>query len=85
MRYLVATLLEAGRGRLDAAQVRELLEGRDNGRVPQPPAAAHGLYLARVEYPDSAYLQERAEGGAQRGASGDDDEADDGSAGDCDG
>ena len=54
-------------------------------RMPQPPAAAHGLYLARVEYPDSAYLQERAEGGAQRGASGDDDEADDGSAGDCDG
>ena len=54
VRYLVAALLEAGRANLDPPAVRHILETGDNKLAP-PPAPAHGLYLAHVEYPPSAY------------------------------
>ena len=51
---MVAVLLEAGRGNMDASQVRRLIEARDPSRGPVA-AAAHGLYLIRVTYPTTAF------------------------------
>ena len=71
VRHLVATLLEAGRGRIGAQEISELLssarpatpqgDGAEPGRGSPPkraPAAvpAHGLYLAEVRYPAQAYV-----------------------------
>jgi tRNA pseudouridine38-40 synthase len=49
VRTMVATMVEAGRGRLSAAQVRELLEKRDRALVPAS-APACGLFLMEVRY-----------------------------------
>lgn len=54
VRLMVAVLLEAGRGRMTADDVRALMDARDARRCP-PAAAAHGLYLARVAYPPEAF------------------------------
>lgn len=77
VRYLVAALLEAGRARLDPPRLRRILDSRDNALAP-PPAPAHGLYLAQVEYPPSAYEERQhapGEDEAGDGAGEDDDEA----------
>ena len=49
VRALVGTLVAVGDGRLDAAEVAEILAARDRGRTPQM-APAHGLTLERVFY-----------------------------------
>lgn len=49
VRKMVGTLLEVGRGRLPAGQVRELFEARDRSRS-GPTAPPQGLYLVAVEY-----------------------------------
>ena len=54
VRYLVATLLQAGQGQITADGVAQLLAARDNRRAPTL-APAHGLYLARVEYPEASF------------------------------
>ena len=54
VRYLVATLLQAGQGQITADGVAQLLAARDNRRAPTL-APAHGLFLARVDYPESSY------------------------------
>ena len=59
VRYLVATLLRAGQGQITADGVAQLLAARDNRRAPTL-APAHGLFLARVEYPEASYRQPRA-------------------------
>ena len=58
VRYLVAVLLQAGSGRLKspAEDVRNILSSRNTSWG--KPVAPHGLYLARVEYPQEAYLPE---------------------------
>jgi len=53
VRMLVGTLLRVGRGRLDPAAPAVFLEDSDNRRT-GPTAPAHGLYLVRVEYKESA-------------------------------
>ena len=55
VRYLVATLLQAGQGQITADGVAQLLAARDNRRAPTL-APAHGLYLARVEYPEASFV-----------------------------
>ena len=59
VRYLVATLLQAGQGQITADGVAQLLAARDNRRAPTL-APAHGLYLARVEYPEASYVASTA-------------------------
>ena len=54
VRYLVATLLQAGQGQITADGVAQLLAARDNRRAPTL-APAHGLFLARVEYPEASF------------------------------
>ncbi len=49
VRNIVGTLLEAGKGNLDAAQIQSLLEAGDR-RKAGPTAPARGLWLVRVEY-----------------------------------
>jgi len=55
VRALVGTLLEVGLGKLNAADFVSIIESRDRrkaGRAVPP----HGLYLSRVLYPESIYL-----------------------------
>jgi tRNA pseudouridine38-40 synthase len=52
VRNLVGTLLEVGTGARPVAWVGEALASRDR-RVAGPTAPAHGLYLARVRYPQT--------------------------------
>lgn len=49
VRRMVGTLVHVGRGALDPAAVRSILDARDNSRA-GPAAPAHGLYLVRVVY-----------------------------------
>ena len=53
VRYLVAALLEAGAGRLAPEDVRKVVANKDT--CWGTPVAPHGLYLARVEYPEVAF------------------------------
>jgi tRNA pseudouridine38-40 synthase len=52
VRNIVGTLLEVGKGRLNAAGVRALLTPGPKARA-GPTAAPNGLFLVSVEYPDS--------------------------------
>mmetsp|Transcript_27338 Transcript_27338/g.57502 ORF Transcript_27338/g.57502 Transcript_27338/m.57502 type:complete len:156 (-) Transcript_27338:289-756(-) len=56
VRYIAATLVEVGLGKRSLQQVRDMLRSADSRQSP-PPAPAHGLYMAHVEYPESAYLE----------------------------
>lgn len=49
VRILAGTLVEVGRGRIDAAQMAEIIASRDRSRS-GPTAPAHGLSLVRVRY-----------------------------------
>lgn len=51
VRKIVGTLLQVGHGRLPARDIPKLLERRDRS-CSGPTAAAHGLCLESVEYPD---------------------------------
>ena len=61
VRYLVGTLVDVGRGRRPAGDVEGLLLGSDPGLTTSPPAPPEGLFLARVDYPDSAFTPEPLE------------------------
>ena len=50
VRTIVGTLIEVGRGRLVAEDIKKILETRDLTRSATP-APAHGLCLVRVTYP----------------------------------
>ena len=49
VRNLVGTFVEVGRGRLEAAEIARILEGRDRA-LAGPTAAASGLCLMKVLY-----------------------------------
>ncbi len=53
VRNLVGTLLEVGRGNLKPDDMDRILAARDR-RAAGPTAAARGLFLASVEYPDDS-------------------------------
>ena len=55
VRYLVGTMVEIGRELRPLEDLPALLAGGPSpGRETSPPAPARGLFLARVEYPDTA-------------------------------
>lgn len=51
VRKIVGTLLEVGKGRLTAGDIRQLFEVRDRTRS-GPTVPPEGLYLVSLEYPD---------------------------------
>ena len=51
VRNLVGTLLEIGRGRMPVGRIGEILDSGDHEKA-GPTAAAHGLHLVRIRYPD---------------------------------
>ncbi len=53
-RNLAATLLDVGRGRMDAAQVERILAAKDR-RLASATAPAAGLYLLRVAYAEPVF------------------------------
>jgi tRNA pseudouridine38-40 synthase len=53
VRKIVGTLLEIGKGRLQAEEIRGLFDARDRSRS-GPTAPPEGLYLVSLEYPDPA-------------------------------
>jgi tRNA pseudouridine38-40 synthase len=55
VRFLVGTMLDAGSGKRDPADVTVILEKEDNSLV-SAPAPAHALFLENVEYPPELYL-----------------------------
>ena len=59
VRYLVGTMVDVARGRRPPSDVRGLLEN-DPELTTSPPAPPEGLFLSRVEYPDSVLLGEDA-------------------------
>ncbi|MFR9118552.1 MAG: hypothetical protein ACLVJX_06575 [Merdibacter sp.] len=52
VRMIVGTLIEAGRGRLDEADVKAILEAKDKHAC-RYKAVANGLYLVKVWYGES--------------------------------
>ena len=55
VRYLVGTMIDIARHRRPTADIAALLSG--HGKLTtSPPAPPEGLFLARVEYPESALL-----------------------------
>ncbi len=56
VRAIVGTLLEAGRGKLDEAGMRRIIEAKDRG-VAGLSVPGSALFLDEVEYPDSIFLK----------------------------
>lgn len=54
VRAIVGTLLEAGRGRLDADGMRRIIETKDRG-VAGASVPGHALFLEDVQYPDNIF------------------------------
>ena len=55
VRYLVGTMVDIVRGRRPAADLPALL-AEEAGPETSPPAPPEGLFLSRVEYPDTVRL-----------------------------
>ncbi len=53
VRYLVGTMVDIGRGRRPLEDFQELLTDPDGALTTSPPAPAAGLFLIRVDYPDT--------------------------------
>jgi tRNA pseudouridine38-40 synthase len=55
VRTIVGTLMEIGKGQMEIEQLEEIILSKDRKRAGQA-VSAHGLYLAKVEYPEDIYL-----------------------------
>ncbi len=55
VRYLVGTMVEMALGRRDGEDMPRLLQG-DVDTITSPPAPPQGLFLRRVEYPDTVLV-----------------------------
>jgi len=55
VRAIVGTLMDIGRGRYGEEKLREIL-GSGNRRQAGESVPAHGLYLQKVEYPESIFM-----------------------------
>lgn len=54
VRAIVGTLIKVGRGQLDEAGFRSIIEAKDRSQAGSS-AYAHGLYLVDVSYPDTIF------------------------------
>lgn len=57
VRSIVGTLLEAGRGKLDAAGMRKIIEAKDRGAAGTS-VPGHALFLEEIEYNNTIFIQE---------------------------
>ena len=55
VRSIVGTLLQAGRGKLDEAGFRQIIEAKDRSRAGES-APAHALFLEKVEYSEDIWF-----------------------------
>ncbi len=55
VRAIVGTLIPAGRGKLSLNEFKKILDGHDRGLAGQS-AAAHGLSLTGIEYPETVFI-----------------------------
>ena len=55
VRAIVGTLIEVGRGKLDAAGLRRVIEAKDRGRAGMS-VPGHALFLVDVTYPEELFL-----------------------------
>jgi tRNA pseudouridine38-40 synthase len=55
VRAVVGTLIPVGRGKLSLKEFEGILSGRDRGLAGQS-AAAHGLSLTAIEYPETVFI-----------------------------
>lgn len=60
VRIFVGTLVEAGAGRMRPEQMKEVIESKDRSKAGDT-AQAQGLFLYRVNYPESAFQLEKEE------------------------
>ncbi|MFT7667627.1 MAG: tRNA pseudouridine38-40 synthase [Planctomycetota bacterium] len=60
VRAIAGTLIDVGRGRLDRDSISRVLETGDRGAV-GPTAAAGGLYLLRVMYPEPIFVEDESD------------------------
>ena len=51
VRAIVGTLVEIGKGKMEANEINKIIEAKDRGRAGFS-VPAHGLFLDRVEYPE---------------------------------
>lgn len=58
VRAIVGSLLEVGRERMSIEAFKAMIEAKDR-KLAGESVPAHGLYLTRVEYPDTIYLDGR--------------------------
>jgi tRNA pseudouridine38-40 synthase len=49
VRSIIGTLVEIGRGRMKAVELRKILDSKDRKKA-GPTAPAHGLFLKEVKY-----------------------------------
>lgn len=55
VRAIVGTLVDAGRGKIQAEELHRIIRSGDRGEAGQS-VPAHGLYLTKVEYPEEYNL-----------------------------
>ena len=55
VRSIVGTLLQAGRGKLDEKDFREIIAAKDRGKAGES-APGHALFLEKVEYPEGIWM-----------------------------
>ena len=55
VRAVVGTLIEVGQGKMTETEFKTVLDSEDRSQA-GPSAPAHGLFLTRIEYPDSIKL-----------------------------
>lgn len=56
VRAIVGTLIEIGKGKLDTADMHRIIQSKERGKAGFSVPAC-GLYLTRVSYPDTIYIQ----------------------------
>lgn len=57
VRAIVGTLLDIGFGKTSLEELHQILKGKDRTKAGAS-APAHGLYLTRVQYPDTVFITE---------------------------
>lgn len=57
VRAIVGTLIDVGMGKIEPGDLIQIINAKDRGKAGKS-APAHGLYLAKIEYPKSLFVTE---------------------------